>query len=59
MAAGTPLSLGPGHNSGIRRIEAGMLSCHADMNLANNPYELNMDRLINLEMEADFTGKAA
>ena len=36
-----------------------MLSYHADMTLANNPYELNMDRLVNLDMEADFIGKAA
>ncbi|WP_295315301.1 glycine cleavage T C-terminal barrel domain-containing protein [Roseobacter sp.] len=59
MAVGTPLGLKPGHTSSIRRIEAGMLSYHADMNLANNPYELNMDRLVNLNMEADFIGKAA
>ena len=59
MAAGTPLGLKPGHTSSIRRIEAGMLSYHADMNLANNPYELNMDRLVNLDMETDFIGKAA
>ena len=59
MAVGTPLGLKPGHTSSIRRIEAGMLSYHADMNLANNPYELNMDRLINLDIEMDFIGKAA
>ena len=59
MAAGEPLGLKPGHTSSIRRIEAGMLSYQADMTLANNPYELNMDRLVNLDMEADFIGKAA
>jgi glycine cleavage system aminomethyltransferase T len=59
MAAGTPLGLKPGHTSSIRRIEAGMLSYHADMSLANNPYELNMDRLVNLDMETDFIGKDA
>jgi aminomethyltransferase len=36
-----------------------MLSYHADMTLANNPFELNLDRLVNLEMEADFVGKDA
>ena len=36
-----------------------MLSYHADMTLANNPYELGMDRLVNLDMEADFVGKEA
>lgn len=59
MSVGAPIGLKPGHTSSIRRIEAGMLSYHADMTLANNPYELNMDRLVNLDMEADFIGKAA
>jgi aminomethyltransferase len=59
MSVGAPMGLKPGHTSSIRRIEAGMLSYHADMTLANNPYELNMDRLVNLDMEADFIGKAA
>ena len=36
-----------------------MLYYHADMSLANNPYELNMDRLVNLDMETDFIGKDA
>jgi len=59
MSVGAPMGLKPGHTSSIRRIEAGMLSYHADMTLANNPYELNMDRLVNLDMEADFIGKTA
>ena len=36
-----------------------MLSYHADMTLANNPFELGMDRLVDLDMEADFVSKAA
>ena len=59
MAAGAPMGLQPGHTSSIRRIEAGMLSYHADITLANNPYELRMDRLVNLDMDADFVSKAA
>jgi aminomethyltransferase len=59
MAVGTPLGLRPGHTSSIRRIEAGMLSYHADMNLANNPYELGLGRLVDLDMEADFVSKSA
>ncbi|MGD8421717.1 MAG: glycine cleavage T C-terminal barrel domain-containing protein [Gammaproteobacteria bacterium] len=59
MKVGQPLGLHPGHTSGIRRIEAGMLSYQADMNLENNPFELGMDRLVNLDMEADFVSKAA
>lgn len=59
MDVGTPLGLKPGHTSTIRRIEAGMLSYHADMSLANNPFELNLDRLIDLEMKKEFVGKEA
>lgn len=59
MEVGTPLGLKPGHTSSIRRIEAGMLSYHADMTLANNPYELNLGRLVDLDMAAKFVSKAA
>ncbi|MCR9136305.1 MAG: glycine cleavage system protein T [Alphaproteobacteria bacterium] len=59
MTVGQPLGLHPGHTSSIRRIEAAMLSYHADMTLKNNPFELGMDRLVDLEMEADFVSKAA
>ena len=59
MAVGEPLGLRPGHTSSIRRIEAAMLSYHADMTLANNPFEMGMDRLVDLDMEADFISRAA
>jgi glycine cleavage system aminomethyltransferase T len=59
MAAGTPFDLKPGHTSSIRRIEGGMLSYHADADMTTNPYELGLDRLVNLDMDADFIGKAA
>jgi glycine cleavage system aminomethyltransferase T len=59
MAAGMPFGLKPGHTSSIRRIEGGMLSYHADADITTNPYELGLDRLVNLDMDADFIGKAA
>jgi aminomethyltransferase len=59
MAAGMEHGLKPGHTSSIRRIEGGMLSYHADADIHTNPYELGFDRLVNLDMEADFIGKAA
>lgn len=59
MQAGAPYGLKPGHTSTIRRIEAGMLSYHADMDAGTNPFELGLDRLVNLDTEADFIGKAA
>ena len=59
MAAGMAFGLRPGHTSSIRRIEGGMLSYHADADITTNPYELGLDRLVDLDMEADFIGKAA
>jgi aminomethyltransferase len=59
MAAGRPFGLKPGHTSTIRRIEGAMLSYHADADIHTNPFELGLDRLVNLDMEADFIGKAA
>ena len=59
MAIGVPLGLKPGHTSSIRRIEGGMLSYHADADISTNPFELGLDRLMNLDMDANFIGKAA
>lgn len=59
MAAGMQHGLKPGHTSSIRRIEGGMLSYHADADIHTNPFELGFDRLVNLDMKADFIGKAA
>lgn len=59
MATGMAFGLKPGHTSSIRRIEGGMLSYHADADIKTNPFELGFDRLVNLDMEADFIGKAA
>ena len=59
MKVGQPLGLKPGHTSAIRRIEGGMLSYHADMDANTNPFELGLERLVDLQMEADFIGKKA
>ena len=59
MSVGEPMGLFPGHTSSIRRIEGAMLSYQADMDLSVNPLELGMDRLLDLDMDADFIGKQA
>jgi len=59
MAAGKDFGLKPGHTSSIRRIEGGMLSYHADADIHTNPFELGLDRLVNLDSKIDFIGKAA
>ena len=57
MAAGKDHGLQPGHTSSIRRIEGGMLSYHADADINTNPYELGLDRLVNLDSKVNFIGK--
>ena len=59
MEAGKPYGIGPAAPSTIRRIEGGLLSYGADMDLDTNPYEIGLGRLVDLEQEADFLGKAA
>ena len=59
MEVGKPMGLVPGHTSTIRRIEGGMLSYQADMDYTVNPFELGLERLVDLEMDADFIGKKA
>ncbi len=59
MAVGMAFGLKPGHTSAIRRIEGGMLSYHADADIHTNPFELGLDRLVNLDTTTDFIGKFA
>ena len=59
MLAGGKYGLQPGHTSSIRRIEGGMLSYHADADINTNPYELGLDRLIDLNIKSEFIGKDA
>ena len=59
MQFGQGLGLEAGHTSTIRRVEGAMLSYHADMDINTNPFELGMDRLIDLHDTFDFIGKAA
>ncbi len=59
MQAGEEYGLKPGHTSSIRRIEGGMLSYHADADINTNPFELGLDRLVDLDSKVNFIGKDA
>jgi len=59
MAAGAKHKIAPTGPSQIRRVEAGIFSYFQDMRVTDNPFEIGMDRLVDLEMEADFVGKEA
>jgi len=59
MKIGVNFGLKPGHTSTIRRIEGAMLSYHADMDIKTNPYELGLDKFIEIDKDFDFVGKNA
>jgi aminomethyltransferase len=59
MEAGKPDNIAPTGPSDIRRIEAGILNYGIDMTLAENPYEVGLERLVELDQKADFIGKEA
>ena len=59
LKAGKRYKIAPTGPSDIRRIEAGILNYGIDMTLDNNPYELGLERLVNLDKAADFIGRDA
>ena len=59
IEAGRRYHIAPTGPSDIRRIEAGILNYGIDMTLDNNPYELGLERLVNLDKPADFIGRDA
>jgi glycine cleavage system aminomethyltransferase T len=59
IEAGRPHGIRPTGPSDIRRIEGGIFNYRADMDWTTNPYELGLDRLVDLDMEAEFMGKDA
>jgi glycine cleavage system aminomethyltransferase T len=59
LEAGKRYNIAPTGPSDIRRIEAGILNYGIDMTLDNNPYEVGLERLVNLDKAADFVGREA
>jgi len=59
MAAGVPFNIRPTGPSDIRRVEAGILNYGADMTIENNPFEVGLERLVDLDKEQDFMGREA
>lgn len=59
MQEGAPHGIAPTSPNRIRRIEAGIPDYSVDMDDTTNPYELGLDRLVQLENGRDFIGKAA
>ncbi len=59
MEAGRPYDIWPTGPSDIRRIEGGIFNWGADMDHSNNPFEMGLDRLVDLEIELPFMGRDA
>ena len=57
--AGQDLNITPGTPNQIFRLEAGILSFGADMHRDNNPFEVGLDWMIDLDQKDDFIGKQA
>jgi len=49
--AGEPFDIRPTGPVDIRRIEGGIFNWGADMTYENNPYEMGLDRLVDLDVE--------
>ncbi len=59
MRAGKKYEIRATGPSDIRRIEAGILNYGADMTLENNPYEVGLGWLVDLDKKARFIGREA
>ena len=57
--AGQDLNISAGSPNIILRLEGGILSYLADIDRTNNPYEVGLDRMVDLDQEDDFIGKEA
>jgi len=59
LAAGKRYNIAPTGPSDIRRVEAGILNYGIDITLDTNPYEVGLERLVNLDKAAQFIGREA
>lgn len=59
LDAGKPFGLTPGSPNRIRRIEGGILDYGSDVLASDNPFEMGLERLFDLDTQSDFIGKAA
>ncbi len=57
--AGQELNISAGAPNIILRLEGGILSYLADIDRTNNPYEVGLDWMVDLDQEDDFIGKEA
>ncbi len=59
MQAGSDCNVAPGAVSQARRIESGIMSWGVDVTPNENPYEVGLERLVELDTTPEFVGRAA
>jgi glycine cleavage system aminomethyltransferase T len=59
LSAGEPFGIAVTGPSDANRVEAGILAYRSDMDMTTNPFELGLDRLVDLDTPGEFIGKAA
>ncbi len=59
VAAGEKYGIGPGAPNHVERVESGLLSWGGDNTPDSNPFEVGMGRYTDVDIDADFIGKAA
>ena len=59
MQAGKKYNIRPATPSQINRIEGGMLSYGSDMTLDENPFDIGLEKFIDLDKKAEFLSKDA
>lgn len=59
LVAGAPAGIVVTGPSDANRVEAGILGYRSDIDLSTNPFEAGMGRLVDLDVDDDFIGKAA
>lgn len=57
LTAGEPFGIAVTGPSDANRVEAGILAYRSDMDLTTNPFEIGLDRLVDLDSPGDFIGK--
>ncbi len=57
--AGRPYGIGPGAPNHVERVESGLLSWGGDTTPDSNPFEAGMARYVDVDLAADYIGKAA
>ena len=59
MEAGRPYDIRPTGPVDIRRVEGGIFNWGADFDWRNNPYEMGLERLVDLDMPGEFVARDA